>query len=97
MATKWENDKRFFIIKMTWADYVATTDSWGMCDCCGKYDAAEEYYYVAMVDDYYCKSCFEMWYRSTKYLSGEDYRKELANYKKVVKLMTQKGVWNGEM
>lgn len=96
MATKLENDKNYLIIKMSWADFVATTDSWGMCYCCSKYDASEKYYYVAMVNDYYCKTCFDAWYNSKKYLSCADYQKERENYNKTIKLMQQKGVWNGE-
>ena len=82
------------VIKMSWADYVATTDSWGLCDCCGKYDVNEEFYYVAMVNDFYCKTCYEAWYYSTKYLSQADYIKERANYTSMVKKMEQRGVWN---
>lgn len=92
MAEILQNNKRYCLIKMTWAEYVATTDTWGMCDCCGKYDANEEYYYVAMVNDFYCKTCFEAWYNSQKYLSPSDYKKERENFNSMTKKMIQKGI-----
>ena len=64
MATQVKNKKGFLIIKMSWREYVAATDTFGFCSCCGTQSFPEDGYYVAMVNDWYCKTCYDA------YISG---------------------------
>ena len=94
MANLWKNDKQFKIIKMSWKEYVASTDSWGLCSCCGDNSAEESLYYVALIDDAYCQKCFDAYYQGAKRYKG-DVEKEQANFIKMKNKLVDLGVWNG--
>ena len=79
MAKIFQNDKRFLIIEMPWREYVAITDSFGQCDCCGEYDSNMTFYYVATVNASFCKTCFDAWYSGATHYKV-DMQKERYNY-----------------
>lgn len=85
MANKYENEKRFLIYKMSWREYVAATESWGLCDCCGEADFDTGGYYVALIDSWFCQKCFDAYISGAKRYSV-DLEKERNNWNK----MTQK-------
>lgn len=91
MAKRIQNNKNFLIIEMTWKEYVAITDSWGLCDCCGQYDADMVFYYVAVTDSFFCKNCYDAWYSgATNY--KVDREKERQNFNKKVSRIKDLGV-----
>lgn len=79
MAKKIQNNKNFLIIEVSWKEYVALTDSWGICDCCGNYDCEMVFYYVAVIDSFLCKTCFDAWYSNATHYKV-DIQKERYNY-----------------
>ena len=91
MAKKFQNDKRFLIIEMPWKEYVAITDSFGQCFCCGEYDSEMIFYYVATIDSFFCKTCYDAWYSgATNY--KVDREKERQNWNKTVGKLRDLGV-----
>lgn len=56
MAKKVENEKGFLIIEMTIQEAVACLDCFGECNLCG--DSVESGYYVAVIDQFYCETCY---------------------------------------
>lgn len=95
MAKKWENDKNLLVIKMSWREYVAITDSFGLCDCCGTQDFSDGGYYVALVDDWYCSHCYNL-YMSGAQRFSVDLEKERQNYNRVVNALKGLGTWDVE-
>lgn len=93
MAKKFQNNKNFLIIEMPWREYVAITDSWGLCSCCGQYDSEAIFYYVAVINDFFCKTCFDAWYSGATHYSV-DLQKERQNWNKTVEKLRDVGVWN---
>ena len=91
MATRIQNNKNFLIVEVSWKEYVALTDSWGMCDCCGDYDSEMVFYYVAVIDSFLCKTCFDAWYSTAKRYSV-DIEKERQNYNKKKSRLKDLGV-----
>lgn len=71
MAEILKNDKGFLIIKMSWRECVAITDSWGLSDCCGQNSSEEPLFYIAVLDQFYCESCYNAWYDTAKRYSSE--------------------------
>ena len=61
MAHQLPNQKGFLIIEMDWKDCVNITDTWGLSDCCGQNTSEEKLYYIAVLDQYYCKPCYDAW------------------------------------
>ena len=95
MAKKWENDKRLLAIKMSWREYVAVTDTFGFCSCCGTQDFQEDGYYVAVVNDWYCKTCYDAYIAGAKRYSV-DLIKERKNYNKMVESLKDIGTWEND-
>ena len=94
MATLWQNDKQLKIIKMTWREYVAVSDGWGLCSCCGNNSAEEPLYYVALVGDIYCPDCFDAYYSGAKRYKS-DIEREQENFIKVRNKLMDLGTWEG--
>ena len=92
MATQFKNDKGFLIVYMTWREYVACTETWGLCDCCGESDFDNGGYYVANVNDWYCPKCFKAYYDSARF-NKIDIRTERQNYNNIVGKLRDLGVW----
>lgn len=92
MAKLWQNDKQLKIIKMSWKEYVASTDSWGLCSCCGNNSAEEPLYYIALVGDAYCPDCFDEYYRGAKRYKS-DLEKEQKNYIEMRNKLMDLGCW----
>lgn len=95
VAYRYKNTKYFLVIKMSWREYVAITDSFGLCDCCGTDDFDKDGYYVAVVDSWYCETCFDAYYESAKHFSV-DAIKERANYNVKVAKLRDLGTWTDE-
>ena len=95
MATQWINDKNLLIIKMTWREYVAITDSFGICDCCGTQQFDNRGYYVALVNDWYCPTCLDAYLKGAKRYSV-DLEKERYNFNNVVSKLKDLGTWGVE-
>lgn len=96
MAQRYKNDKRFLVIKMSWREYVAITDTFGLCDCCGTSDFDEDGYYVATIDSWYCKTCFNAYYSGAKHYKV-DMLAEREAYNKYMKKLKQLGTWQDEI
>lgn len=95
MAKQWNNDKGLLVIKMSWREYVAITDSFGLCDCCGTQRFDEGGFYVALVNDWYCKTCYDAYISGAKRYSV-DREKERLNYNSVVNKLKDLGTWGQE-
>ena len=93
MANKYENDKQLLIIHMSWREFVAARDEFGQCYCCGEANFDEGGYYVAIVDDWYCKTCFDAYYSGAKRTKG-DLEKERMNYNKMRNRLRDLGCFN---
>jgi len=57
-------DKGFKILSLK-TDHVLLLGGLGICDSCCK--PAFEGKYIAVLNSYYCQSCFEDWYARAKY------------------------------
>ena len=79
---------------MCWKECVAITDSWGLADCCGQNSSEEDLYYIAVLDQYYCKTCFDAWYSGAKRYRS-DIEKEQYNFVGVKNKLVDLGVWDG--
>lgn len=91
MAQILKNDKQLKIIKMSWREYVAATDSWALCACCGNNSSEEDLFFVAMVNDAYCKKCFDAYYSTVKRYKS-DFEKEQMNFVKMKNKLKDLGV-----
>lgn len=91
MATKFQNDKQFLVIEMPWKEYVAISDTFGLCSCCGEYDSEMIFFYVATIDSFFCKTCFDAWY-SGAINYKVDREKERQNWNKIVGKLRDLGV-----
>lgn len=79
MAQIINNDKGFKVIKMRLVELQQATNEMtlGICDNCN--NASLEGYYVAVLNRYLCKGCYEDWYKRAKYYP-EDARIEEKNF-----------------
>lgn len=93
MAKQLQNNKGFLVIQMPWREYVAITDSFGQCDCCGEYDSNMTFYYVATVNTFFCKTCFDAWYSTAKHYKV-DMEKERYNWNDKVSKLRDLGVFD---
>ena len=96
MAKKYENPKNHLVIKMSWREYVAITDGFGFCSCCSTQDFDHCGYYVALVDDWYCPTCYDA-YMSGAVRSSVDLEKERQNYNRVMNALKDLGTWDVEL
>ena len=95
MAKLWKNNKTFQVIKLTWREYVAATDTFGLCDACGQNSSEEPLYYVAVVDHVFCEMCFKAWYDTAKRYSVDMPKEQEAFIRMKHKLMDL-GCWENE-
>ena len=95
MATQIQNDKRFLVVKMTWQEFVAITDTWGLADCCGQNTSEEPVFFIATLNQFYCTSCYNAWYDTATHYRV-DVEKERYNYNDVVKKLKALGTWQNE-
>ena len=94
MAKQEWNSKNFLVIRMSWREYVAATDSWGFCDLCGQQDFDEkEGYYIPAIDQWYCKVCFDGWLSSATHYPS-DREKERERFNKMKIKLQRLGVWH---
>ena len=93
MANLWKNDKQFKIIELSWKEYVAATDTWGLCDICGDNSSEESLYFVALVNQTYCKKCLDAYLKGAKRYKS-DFKKEQENYIRIRNELKDLGVWN---
>lgn len=94
MAILWKNERQLKIIKMSWREYAAATDSWALCSCCGDNSSEEPLYYVALVGDVYCQRCFDAYLKEAKRYKS-DFEKEQNNFIKMRNKLIDLGVWDG--
>lgn len=92
MASLWNNDKNFKIIEMSWRECAAITDSWALSDCCGQNSSEEMLYYIAILDQYYCKTCLDAWLSGAKKYKS-DIEKEQLNFINVKHKLEDLGCW----
>lgn len=88
------NDKNLKIIEMSWREYVAVTDSWGLCDLCGQNSSEEPIYYIALLKQYYCKPCLDAYLSGAKRYKS-DLEKEQYNFVEVKHKLEDLGCFNG--
>ena len=94
MAQKVVNQKNLLVIKMTWAEYVAASDTWGWCDLCQQTDFQDKFgYYIAGIDRWYCEMCYKAWYDSVLPRTI-DVIPERENYNKMMNKLKQIGTWD---
>lgn len=92
MANLWKNDKQFKIIELGWKEYVAATDSWGLCDICSNNSSEEPLYFVALVNQTYCKTCLDAYLSGAKRYKG-DLEKEQHNFITMRNKLKDLGCW----
>lgn len=95
MSRLLENNKKFQVIKLTWREYAAATDSWGLCDACGQNTSEEPLFYVAVLDHVFCEMCFKAWYDTAKRYSVDMPKEQEAFIRMKHKLMDL-GCWENE-
>ncbi|MBQ2397625.1 MAG: hypothetical protein II304_11430 [Bacteroidales bacterium] len=95
MAKQLQNNKGFLVIQMPWREYVAITDSFGQCFCCGDYDSDMIFYYVATVDSFFCPKCYELWYSSAVNYKV-DRPKEQYNFVSIKNKIKDLGSWEND-
>lgn len=79
MACLWKNNKGFKIIKANWVEYVNVTDTFGLCDVCANNSSEDDVYYIAVLDQWYCKTCLDAWLSGAKKYKS-DIEKEQLNF-----------------
>ena len=93
MAKLWKNEKQFKIIELSWKEYVAATDTWGLCDICGDNSSEQPLYFVALVNQCYCKTCLDAYLKGAKRYKS-DFQKEQANFITMRNKLIDLGIWD---
>lgn len=93
MARLLGNNKKFQIIKLSWREYAAATDSWALCDACGQNSSEDQLFYVAVVDHVFCEMCFKAWYDTAKRYSV-DMPKEQDAFIRMKRKLEDLGCWD---
>lgn len=93
MAKQLQNNKGFLVIQMPWREYVAITDSWGLADCCGQNSCEDDVFYIAVLDSFFCKMCYDAWYSTAKHYKV-DMEKERYNWNNKVSKLRDLGVFD---
>ena len=68
MAKIYENKKGFKVIQATRGEMMCALAEYGcagICDSCG--ESKESGYYIAVLNCWYCKECFYLWYNGAKH------------------------------
>lgn len=93
MANLWNNDKNFKIIKANWVEYVNVTDTFGLCDVCANNSSEDPIYYIAVLDQWYCKTCLDAWLSGAKKYKS-DIEKEQLNFINIKHKLEDLGAWD---
>lgn len=93
MAKLLTNSKGFLIIKMCWREYVAVSDTFGLCDLCGQNSCEEDLFFVAVLNQVYCPTCYKAWYDGAKRYSSEMQKEQLA-FVEMKNKLNDLGVWD---
>lgn len=93
MAKLWKNEKQFKIIELCWKEYVAATDTWGLCDICGNNSSEQPLYFVALVNQCYCKTCLDAYLKEARRYKS-DFQKEQANFITIRNKLIDLGIWD---
>lgn len=72
-------DKGFLVMEVSQQELLSALGEMtlGRCDCC--FDAPEIGYYIAVLNQWFCKECYDKWLQTAEYYP-EDRRVELRNY-----------------
>lgn len=92
MAKIYQN-QHFKIIEANWVEYVNVTDTFGLCDVCANNTSEEPIYYVAVLDQWYCKTCLDAYLSGAKKYKS-DIQKEQENFIKTKHKLEDLGAWN---
>lgn len=95
MAKLLKNEKQFKIIEMSWNEYVAATDTWGLCDICGDNTSEQPLFFVALVNQCYCKKCLDAYLSGARRTKG-DFEKEQMNFIKMKNKLVDLGTWEND-
>jgi hypothetical protein len=95
MANLWKNPNQFKIIQLTWKEYVAATDTWGLCDVCGDNSSEEPLYFIALINQTYCKKCLEAYLKEARRYKS-DFKKEQENFITMRNKLIDLGCWENE-
>ncbi len=76
MAKVIQSEKGFKLIEVSWLEIVEL-GGLGICDSCGK--TAGTGVYIAVLNSWYCKECFEKWHKRAKHYA-QDSRIEESNF-----------------
>lgn len=93
MASLWKNNKNFKIIQANWVEYVNVTDTFGLCDVCANNSSDDPIYYIAVLDQWYCKTCLDAYLSGAKKYKS-DIQKEQENFVRVKHKLEDLGVYN---
>lgn len=77
---------------MSWREYVASSDTFGFCDCCTTQNFDEDGYYVATIGSWFCKTCFNAYYDTAVHYSVDSI-KERQKYNEMVEKLKDLGTW----
>ena len=91
MAEIVKNNKNFLVIKLSKIEYVAVSDSFGMCDICNNFDINNNFYYIAILDQFYCETCYNAWYSGATHYKV-DMQKERNFFYNIEKKLKAMGV-----
>lgn len=83
MAKKVDNPKDFLVIEVSTVELFAKAGGYGICDSCNA--TAENGYYVAVLNRWYCPACYESWVKRAK-LYKEDVKFEKENFERYAKI-----------
>jgi hypothetical protein len=92
MAKIYQN-QQFKIIEANWVEYVNVTDTFGLCDLCANNTSEDPIYYIAVLDQWYCKTCLDAWLSGAKKYKS-DIEKEQLNFINVKHKLEDLGAWN---
>lgn len=91
MAKTYQN-QHFKIIEANWVEYVNVTDTFGLCDICANNSSEDPIYYIAVLDQWYCKTCLDAWLSGAKKYKS-DIEKEQINFVNVKHTLEDLGCW----
>lgn len=95
MANLWKNEKQFKIIEMTWKEYVAVTDTFGLCNICSNNSSEDPIYYVGIINSWLCKTCLNAYLKDAKRYKG-DFHKEQENFIQIRNKLIDLGTWEND-
>lgn len=65
MAKLVKNSKGFTVIRMSYMEYAAITDTFARCELCG--EETTDGYYIPLIQHWYCENCYNLWNRTAVY------------------------------